>query len=49
MAKVLADEIHLLYKKEKGYVKGVNARAYRSMELLIMLPSKSIHGEVRST
>ena len=27
MAKELADEISLPYKKEKGYVKGVNAKS----------------------
>ena len=27
MAKELADEIHLSYKKERGYVKGVNAKS----------------------
>ena len=27
MAKELADEIHLPYKKERGYVKGVNAKS----------------------
>ena len=37
MAKELADEIHLPYKKERGYVKGVNAKS---------LP---IHGIARGT
>jgi len=27
IAKELADEIHLPYKKEKGYVKGVNVKS----------------------
>jgi len=27
MAKELADQIHLPYKKERGYVKGVNAKS----------------------
>jgi len=27
MAKELADEIHLPYKRERGYVKGVNAKS----------------------
>ena len=37
MAKELADQIHLLYKKKRGYVKGVNAKS---------LP---IHGIARGT
>jgi len=37
MAKELTDEIHLPYKKERGYVKGVNAKS---------LP---IHGITRGT
>jgi len=44
----LADEIHLPYKRERGYVKGVNVKRLPTHGLLVVLTFELDHEEVRS-